>query len=99
MAIADAAVKIENYTTRFSSGSALYADVRTFDTVLMNFIVIGVTANRIPELFREQHRKYIGITLRHAQPDRSQLFWSGCRRSEGGHSSSFGAVDDPDNKS
>ncbi|MCY7352680.1 MAG: DUF86 domain-containing protein [Cytophagaceae bacterium] len=47
--------KIQEFTAALSSSDEFYADVRTFDAVLMNFVVIGELANRLDEAVRLQH--------------------------------------------
>ncbi|MBC7891912.1 MAG: DUF86 domain-containing protein, partial [Sphingobacteriaceae bacterium] len=47
--------KIQEFTATLSSADDFYADVRTFDAVLMNFVVIGELATRLEEAFRLQH--------------------------------------------
>lgn len=44
--------KIQEFTASVSSADAFHADVRTFDAVLMNFVVIGELATRLDEPFR-----------------------------------------------
>lgn len=47
--------KIQEFTASLSSADAFYADVRTFDAVLMNFVVIGELASRLDEAFRTKY--------------------------------------------
>ena len=50
--IVEAAEKIENYSTGFLNADDLYKDSKTFDAVLMNFIVIGEMAAKLSEDFK-----------------------------------------------
>lgn len=50
--IVEAAEKIEKYVAGFLDADDLYQDSRTFDAVLMNFIVIGEMAAKLSEDFK-----------------------------------------------
>ena len=49
LAIIDSAQKILNYVDGIKDADAFYADQRTFDAVLMNFVVIGESVSRISD--------------------------------------------------
>ena len=46
-AILDSIQKIQDFTQFFSDADAFYVDQKSFDAVLMNFIIIGESANRV----------------------------------------------------
>lgn len=54
MNILDAIEKISNYTDTHSHADSLYNDNKSFDAVLMNFIIIGEMAARLSDDFRAQ---------------------------------------------
>jgi len=45
--------KIESYTLDFKDADSFYNDQKSFDAVLMQFIVIGEAVNRLDEAFRD----------------------------------------------
>lgn len=51
----DAAEKIEKYVAGFLNADDLFKDSRTFDAILMNFIVIGEMAAKLSEDFKNNH--------------------------------------------
>jgi uncharacterized protein with HEPN domain len=55
MAILDSCTKIQKFTKDFWDADAFYSDERSFDAVLMNFVIIGEAVSRLsPELKAEQ---------------------------------------------
>ncbi len=48
----DAAEKIEQYCSGINNADELFKDSKTFDAILMNFIVIGEMATKLSEDFR-----------------------------------------------
>jgi uncharacterized protein with HEPN domain len=53
--ILDAAEKIVNFASSFSSPDDFFADSKSFDAVCMNFIVIGEMVDRISDEFKEKN--------------------------------------------
>jgi uncharacterized protein with HEPN domain len=51
----DAADKIEKYSAGFVNAEDLYNDSKTFDAILMNFIVIGEMAAKLSEEFKNRN--------------------------------------------
>jgi len=49
LAIVDAAEKILKFTEDILDADSLFADEKTFDAVLMNFVVIGESVNRLSD--------------------------------------------------
>lgn len=47
--------KITQYTDGINSADELYADDKSFDAVMMNFVVLGELVNKIPDSFKEEH--------------------------------------------
>lgn len=41
--------KIKNYTSAFSNADELYEDTKSFDAVMMNFVVIGEMAEKLSD--------------------------------------------------
>ena len=54
-AILDSVNKIENFTAGISNSKDFYKDEKTFDSVLMNFIVIGESVAKLTVDFKESH--------------------------------------------
>jgi uncharacterized protein with HEPN domain len=54
LAIIDACDKIKKYAADFWDADSLYADEKTFDAVLMNFVVIGEAVIRLSENLKLQ---------------------------------------------
>lgn len=52
-AILDAISKVNQFTRSISDPDHFFQDVKTFDAVMMNFIVIGEMVDRLSEEFRE----------------------------------------------
>lgn len=44
--------KIENYSVGFKNADELFTDSKTFDAILMNFIIIGEMAAKLTEDFK-----------------------------------------------
>lgn len=55
--ILDSILKIENYITSINHLDELNNDSKTFDAVLMNFIVIGEMAGKLSEDFKNNHNE------------------------------------------
>jgi uncharacterized protein with HEPN domain len=51
--ILDSVDKVKQYTQPFADADALYKDGKSFDAVMMNFIVIGEMADKLSEEFRD----------------------------------------------
>ena len=51
--ILDSVNKIKKYTQQFDDADALYKDSKSFDAVMMNFIVIGEMAEKLSIEFRD----------------------------------------------
>lgn len=49
--ILDSIHKIKLYTQQFNDADALYKDSKSFDAVMMNFIVIGEMADKLSDEF------------------------------------------------
>ena len=49
----DSIKKIKTYSNPYKSADELYTDSKTFDAVLMNFIVIGEMAEKLTEDFKQ----------------------------------------------
>ena len=49
LAILDSANKVLTFTKNVSDADAFYQDIKTFDAVLMNFVVIGESAAKLSE--------------------------------------------------
>jgi uncharacterized protein with HEPN domain len=55
LSIIEAINKIQSYSNDFIDGDHLYEDNKSFDAVLMNFIVIGEMAEKLSEDFKEKN--------------------------------------------
>jgi uncharacterized protein with HEPN domain len=55
----EAAEKIQAYTKALNTADELFADVKSFDAVLMNFIVIGEMVDKISEQLRDSTARKI----------------------------------------
>lgn len=49
LAILDSCAKIRRFTEDLGDADAFYSDERTFDAVLMNFVVIGESVSKLSE--------------------------------------------------
>jgi uncharacterized protein with HEPN domain len=56
MAILDCCLRINKFLENIWDADAFYADQKTFDAVLMNFIVIGESVSRLTFELREQQQ-------------------------------------------
>lgn len=50
--IIDAIEKIKSYSSEYLNADELYANTKSFDAVLMNFIVIGEMGSKLSDSFR-----------------------------------------------
>jgi len=57
MAILDCCTKIQKFTEDVYDADALFADQKTFDAVLMNFIIIGESVSRLSDELKEEQNK------------------------------------------
>lgn len=55
--ILDSINKISNYTQLFGTADELYNDDKSFDAVLMNFVIIGEMVAKLSEEFKEINSK------------------------------------------
>lgn len=55
LAITDSAQKILDFTNDVPSADEFYTDLKTFDAVLMNFVVIGESVAKLSQEIRDQH--------------------------------------------
>ncbi len=55
LGIIDSSKKILDFTKGVSSADDFYADFKTFDAVLMNFVVIGESVAKLSQELRDQH--------------------------------------------
>lgn len=53
--IMEAIEKINEYSATFQSADSLYQDSKSFDAVLMNFIVVGEMVSKLSEQFTTGH--------------------------------------------
>ena len=51
--------KIKQYTEPFSDADGLYDDTKSFDAVMMNFVVIGEMADKLSQEFRDSTETHI----------------------------------------
>ena len=56
LAILDSANKVLTFTQDVSDADTFYADVKTFDAVLMNFVVIGESVAKLSQGIREANQ-------------------------------------------
>ena len=54
MAIIDSCTKIRKFTENFKDADSFYSDDKTFDAVLMNFVIIGESVGRLTEELKEK---------------------------------------------
>lgn len=50
--VQDAILKIKSYAANFSDVDEFYNDTKTFDAVMMNFVVIGEMSNKLSDHFK-----------------------------------------------
>lgn len=55
LAILEACVKIQNFVKNIDDADTFYADEKTFDAVLMNFVVIGESVVRLTDNMKQSH--------------------------------------------
>ena len=55
--ILDSINKISNYTQLFQNADELYNDNKSFDAVLMNFVIIGEMVAKLSDEFKENNSK------------------------------------------
>ncbi len=53
MSIVDSIEKIKDYTKNYSDADSFYDDTKSFDAVMMNFIVIGEMADKLSDNFTD----------------------------------------------
>ncbi len=63
-AILESCVKIQNFTEGFNDPDALYSDQRSFDAILMNFVVIGASASRLSETIKSKYDEIPWIDIK-----------------------------------
>ncbi len=64
LSIIEAADKIKSFITDLWDADALYKDQKTLDAVLMNFIVIGESVNRLPKEFTSSNEHIPWVSIR-----------------------------------
>ena len=52
--ILDSINKIQNYSGPYQNADDFYSDTKTFDAVMMNFVVIGEMADKLSEEFKDE---------------------------------------------
>ncbi len=57
--IVESVNKIEQYKEPFANADELFEDTKSFDAIMMNFIVIGEMAEKLSESFKKQTEKNI----------------------------------------
>jgi uncharacterized protein with HEPN domain len=55
LGIIDSIKKIKAYSRHYKTANVLFKDTKTFDAILMNFIVIGEMVDRIDDTFKEKY--------------------------------------------
>ena len=55
LAIEEGLIKILNFCEDFTNAQDFFNDIRTFDAVLMNFVVIGESVSRISEDYKAKN--------------------------------------------
>ena len=55
LAILDACEKIHNFVSGIEDADSFYEDQKTFDAVLMNFVIIGEAVARLSEELKDEH--------------------------------------------
>ena len=55
----DSIEKIKQYSDSFKNADELYADSKSFDAVMMNFVVIGEMAEKLTEEFKQSSNSQI----------------------------------------
>jgi len=54
-AIIDCCLKIEKFTKHLNNADEFFQDEKSFDAVLINFVIIGESAHRLSEELKERH--------------------------------------------
>lgn len=54
LAIVDSCLKIEKFVANISDADAFFIDEKTFDAVLMNFVIIGEAVARLTDELKEK---------------------------------------------
>ena len=57
--ILDSIDKIKKYTDSYANADELYVDSKSFDAVMMNFVIIGEMADKLSEDFRDETESII----------------------------------------
>lgn len=52
LTIIDSANKIKNYTKGIKNADSFFEDEKSFDAVMMNFIIMGESVSRLSERFK-----------------------------------------------
>lgn len=63
LAILDSCTKIQRFIKEIDNADVFYADEKTFDAVLMNFVVIGESVSKLSEalILQESHVPWVKI--------------------------------------
>jgi len=64
LAIIDSCTKIRKFTEHIYDADTLFADQRTFDAVLMNFIIIGEAVSRLTDEIKEDQNQISWIQIK-----------------------------------
>jgi len=59
VSILDSIDKIMDYTSSFNNADEFYADTKTFDAAMMNFMVIGEMADKLSEEIKDETKNKI----------------------------------------
>lgn len=57
LAIIDSCSKINKFTVEITDAEELFEDEKTFDAVLMNFVIIGESVTRLSDDFKEKENE------------------------------------------
>lgn len=57
--ILESIAKIKNYISSFENADELQNDTKSFDAIMMNFVVIGEMAEKLTESFRSETENHI----------------------------------------
>jgi uncharacterized protein with HEPN domain len=64
LAIIDSCIKIQKFTQNIWDADAFFADEKTFDAVLMNFVIIGEAVTRLTEELKDQEKQIPWIQIK-----------------------------------
>jgi len=64
LAILDCCTKIQKFTSDTADADTFFADEKTFDAVLMNFVIIGESVARLSEDFKENETQIPWIQIK-----------------------------------